>query len=1289
MSDYSSLAKQLAAVRRAWKRTAALSGLAVTCLETLGVLTVAFLIDWIYQPLPAWRFILFIGVLVAVAALLLRHVVRPILRRISDDQVALFIEEHNERFEGSLITATEYGGPSAKSTAPGPFVDAVIRSAVQRAKTINLRTILDLRRLRKYGVAALAVLAGYGVLALAVPDVTRHAGRVLAPWQKRAEDLQALDRATLMKMPITFKLSKGDTSQLRGAAFELEAVLSRRSDEPVTLNFRPAGDTKGNWRVVPMQEIDKLNGFKGALADVTEDMAFCVAAGSHRSGTFKISVYDPLVVQSVELRTKYPAYLQLPDKVEVYTDNTAADVAAPETSKVQLRIAANRPLQAGWVTVTPAEGGATQRVPLAPDPQGKGAASCTLEVKQDGTYEYEVDDAIGQKVVSSAHGYIRVLQDGPPTMEVRHPITLKAPVPKGEVTFQAALEDDLALSGVDVIYERQFPNASPEPGVPVKTQSGRLALELKNATLGSFPETAEASGRLLLEKLDPPAQPEEIISYYLECRDRKGQKVVSEIQTIAVQHYDNWIAANTKPPHEPTFTIMKDIEEYVKMTWALHQAREKLAKADVTKGCQALAESMLDDSKRMYAFYNPKKIPSDKKFHARKADEYILSGHDALTVEDTGKAVADFRVAAAELKICGISDRAEMEMFTADFGKPGNQKEKDLRKLFEKITMEVPKVEIPKAYLDKMKAAEELKRAAAELEKKQAEIAQKADQLAKKDDRPDAAQMPRKDANAKDQNAANQDKQGQDKQGPDKQGADKQNADKKNGAGKDQDAKNQDKKDGKDAKANAGDANKKDGDKTQDQNAKALASQQDNVADETRREAAKAKGDLTAEPTARQMAGRMEDAAREMKDATRNLRDGKLDEAAAAAERARKELMQVATGAEQLRQEKLAEAIAQAEKEAGRILNRQRELTAQTQTAAQKPADQQDKDFKRLAFQQAQLKSGVEAVKETIKDLNTFAQKDAKPETAKQIEESHRQMNRGQVEQKMANAVVELTGQQGAPAVKEQKAAEGLLTTVVDNLRKAADTLASDTEAELRRAAAEAAQIDDGLKKLGVKEPEAKPADQTPGKPATPPPTQIASNDTKQQSPKKDAKTPGEPTDPTKKPAAQPPSATADNKTGDKTGSKTDVKTDSRTDKKPDGKTDDKTDDKTGEKTDDKTVQKPLSDQEKKDLAENLTYDMERFAAHLENRQFVDKKDSDALKKHTQDPGGLAKTLKEDNAKREELGLLVRRVRNKLETEYKAQLDSKRLVAAQREECPPAYRSLVNKYYEALSQERR
>ncbi|MCX5684122.1 MAG: hypothetical protein NT049_10600, partial [Planctomycetota bacterium] len=70
MTEYARLASQLAAVRRAWKRKAALAGVAVVLLESLAIFTLVFLVDWLYQPAPALRIGLFVAALLVIAVLL-------------------------------------------------------------------------------------------------------------------------------------------------------------------------------------------------------------------------------------------------------------------------------------------------------------------------------------------------------------------------------------------------------------------------------------------------------------------------------------------------------------------------------------------------------------------------------------------------------------------------------------------------------------------------------------------------------------------------------------------------------------------------------------------------------------------------------------------------------------------------------------------------------------------------------------------------------------------------------------------------------------------------------------------------------------------------------------------------------------------------------------------------------------------------------------------------------------------------------------------------------------------
>jgi hypothetical protein len=379
MNEYLQVAKHLGVVRKAWKRSAALAGLAIVCMEGIGLLTVALLIDWIYQPAPPVRIGIFLIVLAAIAVLLARHVAAPLMRKISDDQLALFIEEHNEQFEGALITAAELHDHPNQTQTPQAIIDAVMRAAVTRADRANVGSVVDLGRLRKYGVIAVLLVAGYGALCLLFPDtVGRHASRVLAPWQRNDGLKSVVAGGDPKNFPIQFTLSKTDARLLRRSTFDLQATLSRASDQPVVLNFRPTGQENLPWRIVPMQEIEKLNTFAGALTDIDEDLEFYVSAGSDKSAVHKIGVYEPLKLAGFEITTKYPTYMQIPDRVEIAP---TGDVVAPIGSNVNVRILANVPLASGQLTW---QDGRKQEMKV--EAGEKGSAIATVEVTADGSY---------------------------------------------------------------------------------------------------------------------------------------------------------------------------------------------------------------------------------------------------------------------------------------------------------------------------------------------------------------------------------------------------------------------------------------------------------------------------------------------------------------------------------------------------------------------------------------------------------------------------------------------------------------------------------------------------------------------------------------------------------------------------------------------------------------------------------------------------------------------------------------------------------------------------------------
>src|SRR5688572_18982625 len=61
--------------------------------------------------------------------------VRPLRRRVSDLQVALYIEEHEPQLQAAILSAVDLGGPSAQQTdVPQVIVERMIEQAVAKCR---------------------------------------------------------------------------------------------------------------------------------------------------------------------------------------------------------------------------------------------------------------------------------------------------------------------------------------------------------------------------------------------------------------------------------------------------------------------------------------------------------------------------------------------------------------------------------------------------------------------------------------------------------------------------------------------------------------------------------------------------------------------------------------------------------------------------------------------------------------------------------------------------------------------------------------------------------------------------------------------------------------------------------------------------------------------------------------------------------------------------------------------------------------------------------------------------
>src|SRR6185437_10805824 len=125
-----------------------------------------------------------IASLVTMVALAAWFVVRPLLPRLRDEQIAMYLEEHESSLKASVITAVEMGETRAP-TAPrsAALIDRLTRGALERVHRVNDGRAVDAGELRTNSAVLASVLAAAVLLTAFGPVVLRHGVRLITvPW---------------------------------------------------------------------------------------------------------------------------------------------------------------------------------------------------------------------------------------------------------------------------------------------------------------------------------------------------------------------------------------------------------------------------------------------------------------------------------------------------------------------------------------------------------------------------------------------------------------------------------------------------------------------------------------------------------------------------------------------------------------------------------------------------------------------------------------------------------------------------------------------------------------------------------------------------------------------------------------------------------------------------------------------------------------------------------------------------------------------------------------------------
>src|SRR3954463_130475 len=263
--------------------------------------------------------------------------VRPLLPKLGDDKVALYLEEHERSLKASLITAVEVNAGRAWTNVPRSpaLTDRLTASALKRAHAAGDGRAIDAGELRTTGGILAAVMAGAFLFTMFGPQVLRDGLRLIAaPW---GSPVLPADMFAILVSP-------GNATIAKGGDELIQASLHGFQSEQVELLTRAPYST--NWTRLTMLP-DSTGKFAFRLFDIGNKTQYALESNGVRSQTYTLDVANLPYVKTIGLQYRYPAYTQL----EPQDVDSTGDIAALKGTMVRIRVAPTIPTAGGRVVV--------------------------------------------------------------------------------------------------------------------------------------------------------------------------------------------------------------------------------------------------------------------------------------------------------------------------------------------------------------------------------------------------------------------------------------------------------------------------------------------------------------------------------------------------------------------------------------------------------------------------------------------------------------------------------------------------------------------------------------------------------------------------------------------------------------------------------------------------------------------------------------------------------------------------------------------------------------------------
>jgi len=223
-------------------------------------------------------------------------IIRPLFHRVSDEQVALYLEEHEPTLRSAFLAAVETarGEPD-----PDGLDGRLLQVAIDRARIVQRGRRVERERLKHSSAWLTGVATIVALTAMFGPGFQHTAGSLLFGLGKTADAAN----------PYAIDVDPGDVLIARGS--DQRVLAFPRGFETTDVEIAVRRGEAETWDRYLMTPNTDATEFEILLFDLDEATEYTIESEGVRSAVYRIDVADLPYVDRIDLEYHFPAYTGL------------------------------------------------------------------------------------------------------------------------------------------------------------------------------------------------------------------------------------------------------------------------------------------------------------------------------------------------------------------------------------------------------------------------------------------------------------------------------------------------------------------------------------------------------------------------------------------------------------------------------------------------------------------------------------------------------------------------------------------------------------------------------------------------------------------------------------------------------------------------------------------------------------------------------------------------------------------------------------------------------------------